>query len=269
MAAADPLAEFFDRPSASPRPDVLSALERPMDARDALAIGDMDRLLDPAPLSVETGWCVMDDGVGYVAVRTPMPGTTAAMWDWWFDWQRRDDRRYQVWCPGAHFAISSKPSEREYAKPYWGATHFPDEDVGRGREVIRIDFKPPTEYGFSTDALEHPTVGTIVGGLTGSPKRGVQHSIMAHVFLRDADGLVLRSRFWLGAVMRPYLPDPVAGALARVLNRPAVRRRLPFRAVAEPLAHHCAVEYARLAEMLPDLYDRAVVGEGLGDGPER
>ena len=29
---------------------------------------------------------------------------------------------------------------------------------------------------------------------------------MTHVFLAEEDGVVLRSHFWLGAAIRPYLP---------------------------------------------------------------
>ncbi len=77
---------------------------------------------------------------------------------------------------------------------------------------------------------------------------------MYHVFLRDGDGVVLRSRFWLGAAVRPYGP---AGAIGeRVLNNALVRRAtLPAR-LPHALAGHCAEEYANLAELLPELYAR-------------
>jgi hypothetical protein len=253
MAAAS-LDDFLARPSAQPHPDVLRAIDAPIDPADALPWKNVDRLLDPAPLPAETGWCVMGDGVGYVAVRTPMPGTNAAMWDWWFDWHQREAKRYRVWYPEAHFDIAFKAPPRERAKPFWGATHFPEEDVGLGRETLRIDFKAPTEYGFSTDALDDPDVGTIVGGFAGSRRRHARHTVMAHVFLRDTDGLLLRSRFWIGAALRPYLPGAAGDALGWALNRPVARRALPLRAAAEGLARHCAAEYARLAAMLPELY---------------
>jgi hypothetical protein len=256
MADHDPLQEFFERPLAPPEESVLHALQRPIDAHHALPLADKDRLLDPAPMDPESGWCVMDDGVGYVAVRTSMPGTSTAMCDWWFDWQRRDSRRYQVWYPPAHFGISYTPPVVPGAKPYWGATHYADEDIGMGREVLRIDFMAPAQLGFCADALQRPRVGTIVGGLTGSPKRHMQHSVMVHVFLEDSDGVVLRSRFWIGAVLRPYLHGAVGDTLGRLVNRPVVRLRLPFGRAAEKLAHHCAAEYARLAALLPDLYER-------------
>ena len=167
--AEEGLNEFFERPLAPAEEGVLLALRRPMTPRQALPLSDKDRLLDPAAMSTETGWCVMDDGVGYVAVRTPMPGTTAAMWDWWFDWQRRDPRRYQVWYPPAHFGITYTPSPVPRAKPYWGAIHYPDEDIGMGREVLRIDFMDPVDLGFSPDALRRPQVGTVIGASRDHP----------------------------------------------------------------------------------------------------
>jgi hypothetical protein len=256
MTPDDPLDEFAARPSAPPSPQVVSAIKEPIAPEQALTLGDIDRLLDPAPLERETGWCVLPDGVGYVAVRTVMPATTAAMWDWWFDWHPRDSRRYRLWYPAAHFGISFTPPRHPGVKPFWGATHYPDEDIGTGRERLRIAFKAPTEYGFSRDALDDPAVGTIVGGLSGSPSRHAQHTVMTHVFLEHPDGLLLRSRFWVGAALRPDLPGMVGDALGRLVNRPTVRRHLPLEPTARALANHCAIEYARLAALLPELYDR-------------
>ena len=81
------------------------------------------------------------------------------------------------------------------------------------------------------------------------------------MFLRDpeGDGVVLRSRFWLGAALRPYLPGPLAAAL---LNRHAVRRQVLPGNLPRALATHCAEEYANLATLLPELHAR------FGPGPE-
>lgn len=79
---------------------------------------------------------------------------------------------------------------------------------------------------------------------------------MAHVFLRDGDGLVLRSHFWLGAAVRPYLPAALAGPAAGLLNRRAFRDLALPRNLAPALARHCAEEYANLAALLPELYGR-------------
>lgn len=258
MAASDgDLAPFLSRPLSPAGGDTLAAIEAgPIPPGEALSLAELDRLLDPAPLPVETGWCTLPDGVGYVAVRTPMLAATAAMVDWWFDWHPREPVRYRIWHPQAHRDNSLEPPPRSAAKAHWGAVHHPVEDVGTGMVHARIAFKPPSELGFATDALDDPAVGTIVCGEVGDDRRRVRHSIMAHVFLRDDDGVVLRSHFWLGASIRPYLPAPFAGPAARLLNNRTVRRLALPAGLPGALAHHCAEEYANLGTLLPELYGR-------------
>lgn len=242
----------------APDASVIAAIEAgPMDdAREALSAGAMDRLLDPTPLEVETGWCWTPEQVAYVAVRTEMPATTGPMWDWWFDWHQHDPLRYRVWYPGMHFDISSKAPTERGAKPFWGATHYPVEDIGLGRDTVRIEFKRPSEYGFSTDALDDQRVATIVGGYVGVPARHLRVGVVSHVFLHAGDGLILRSRFWLGSDLRPDLPGRLGDALGRLINRSALRRRAIPRRLPQCLARHCATEYAHLASMLPELHTR-------------
>jgi hypothetical protein len=168
-----------------------------------------------------------------------MPAVTGPMVDWWFDWHPRDPVRYRIWHPKAHFDNALDPPPVPGAKPHWGAVHNPVEDVGLGVVHARIAFKRPTELGFSTDALDDPNVATIVCGIAGDDRLRLSHSPMAHVFLRTQDGVVLRSRFWLGAALRP-----------RALRR-AVPARLP-----RALAHHCAEEYANLGVLLPEVHER-------------
>lgn len=258
MSSAD-VAAYLDRPMAAPDPEALAAVESGPIAPDrALDLADLDRLLDPAPLADETGWCWLANGVGYVAVSTAMPAVTGEMVDWWFDWHPRDPVRYRVWHPRAHADNSVQLPAVRRAKPFWGAVHHPVEDVGVGMAHARIAFCPPTELGFSTDALGDPRVATVVCGWAGDDTRRVRHTPMAHVFLRDpeGDGVVLRSRFWLGAALRPYLPGPLAAAGAALLNRRAVRRQVLPGSLPRALATHCAEEYANLATLLPELHAR-------------
>ncbi len=251
----DDLAAYLDRPMAPPDPAALAAIGAgPMDPAQALPRRDLDRLLDPQPVAVENGWCTLPDGVSYIAVRTPMPGVTAEMVDWWFDWHPRGPLRYRIWHPAAHRSNRVEQPATRGAKAHWGTVHHPVEDVGTGVVHARIAFCPPSALGFSTDALDDPRVGTIVCGLVGDDRLHVRHSVMAHVWLRDDDGLVLRSRFWLGAVLRPDLPGPLGAAGARLINRPVVRRRALPDGLPQQLALHCAEEYANLASLLPELY---------------
>lgn len=243
------------RPMSPPDPAVLAAIEAgPMDPAAAAADrDDLDRLLDPAPLPVETGWCRLPDGVGYVAVRTPMPGVDAGLVDWWFDWHPDDPVRYRIWHPSAHVSNRVERPSEPGAKAHWDTVHHPVEDVGLGVTDVRIEFKPPSRLGFADDALADARVGTIVAGFAGEDRRRLRHTLMVHVFLREGDGVVLRSHFWLGAAIRPYAPAPLAGPLGVLLNRPAIRRRAVPDAAPQALARHCAEEYANLATLLPEL----------------
>lgn len=255
---SDPgLGPYLKHPMSPPDPALLATIERgPVDPSQTLPLAEIDCLLDPAPLPVETGWCFRPDRVGYVAVRTAMPAVSAAMVEWWFDWHAHDPERYRLWHPLAHIGNSIEPPALRGAKAHWGAVHHPVEDVGTGVVHARVAFEPPTAVGFSTDALDDPAVATIVCGYVGDDRRGLRHSVMAHVFLAEPDGVVLRSHFWLGAAIRPYLPAPLAAPIAPALNNRLVRRLSLPAGLPRGLAAHCAEEYANLAALLPELYGR-------------
>jgi hypothetical protein len=249
------LRDYLERPLAPADPVALAAIEDgPMDPSEALDRRDLDRLLDPAPLAVETGWCALADGSAYVAVRTPMLGVTGEMVDWWFDWHPEDPLRYQIWHPAAHAGNGVERPAVPGAKRHWGTVHHPIEDVGTGMVHARIAFRPPTAIGFSTDALEDARVATIVGGEVGDDRRRVWHTLMVHVWLNQPDGVVLRSRFWLGAGIRPFA-RPLA-PLSALLNTRRVRRAALPAGLPHALARHCAEEYANLASLLPELHGR-------------
>ena len=259
--AVTELEPYLSRPVERPGPEVLEAVESgPIEPAAAMSLGDVDRLLDPAPLATETGWCTLPDGVGYVAVRTPMPAVSAEMVDWWFDWHADDPLRYRIWFPAAHETNSIERPAQRRAKAHWGAVHHPVEDVGVGTAHARIEFCAPSEIGFSTDALDDPAVATVVCGYAGDENRRVRHTPMIHVFLAARDGVLLRSRFWLGAALRPYLPAPLAAPLGAAINNSLVRRAAMPAGLPRALADHCAREYANLATLLPELYGRFAGG---------
>lgn len=255
---SDPaLQPYLSRPLSPPAPEVSAAIEAgPMDPGRIVPLAAIDRLLDPAPLAVETGWCFGADRIGHVAVRTEMPGLSAEMVEWWFDWHPRDPDRYRLWHPRAHRDNSLEPAVTRGAKPHWGTVHHPVEDVGTGVVRARIAFQPPSALGFSGDVLADPNVATIVCGYVGDDTRRLRHSVLAHVFLAGGEGLVLRSHFWLGAAIRPYLPAPLASPIAAALDNRVVRRLSLPRDLPRALATHCAEEFANLAALLPELFER-------------
>ncbi len=253
--SAVPLADYLTRAMQAPEQETLTAIEHgPIDPGQALALKSVDRLLDPKPLPCETGWCVLEDGVAYVAVRTAMPNVSGEMVDWWFDWHPRDPLRYRIWHPAAHRDNSLQPASHARKRAHWGTVHHPVEDVGTGLVYARIEFKAPSEMGMASDALDDPHVASIVCGYAGDDRLHVRHSPMFHVFLREGDGVVLRSRFWLGASLRPY--GALGGLAEPLLNTPFVRHRALPKRLPQALATHCAEEYANLGALLPELYER-------------
>lgn len=254
MSAAD-LSPYLERPLTAPEPQALAdAQAGACDPGTALSLFEVDRLLDPEPLEVETGWWLLPDGTAQVAARTPMPGVGPEMVDWWFDWHPREAIRYRIWHPPAHFDNSLQVPSEPGAKPHWGAVHHPVEDLGAGVVHARICFQDPARLGMSPSALAGTLVGTVLAAEVGDDRRHVRHSLMFHVFLREDDGLVLRSRFWLGSAIRPY--GPAGGLLEGLMNRPALRRRMLPAAAPRALARHCVEEYANLGALLPELYGR-------------
>lgn len=256
VAVAD-LTDYLSRPLTPPDPALLGAIEQgPFEPGLAQPRDDLDLLLDPGELPGESGWCLLPDGCGYVAIRTEMPGVSGEMVDWWFDWHPHDPIRYRIWHPLAHESNSIEPAATPGAKPYWGTVHHPVEDIGTGMVHARIAFQRPEALGFSPGALERPGVAAIVCGWAGDDRRRMQHTKMVHVFMNRerGDGVFLRSRFWLGSDIRPYAPAPIANVAAKLLNRSAVRRRMLPSKVPQGLARHCAEEYTNLAAILPEIY---------------
>ncbi len=239
VAEEHELADYLSRPMTPPESGVLEAIAGgPIEVRQALALSDVAQLLDPRPLDVETGWCTLRDGVGFVAVRTAMPLVSGEMVDWWFDWHPREALRYRVWHPAAHRSNSLEPphgvaTQEPGAKAHWGAVHHPVEDVGIGVVHARIAFQRPSEMGLPGDQLENPDVAGIVCGYVGDDRRRVRHTPMFHVFLQEGNGVVLRSAFWLGAAVRPYGALGAAGE--RVLNNRLTRRAALPRALPRAL----------------------------------
>ena len=186
-----------------------------------------------------------------------MPDVTGEMVEWWFRWNSCDPIRYQAWFPGAHdWTHQEEKAGPARAKPHWGLVNYPVEDIGLGMSNLRIEFAPPSQIGFSSDAIDDPRVGTIIAGLVGDVTAHLQHTIMVHVFLNAADGLVLRSRFYIGGAIRLYASERIARLSAIARNRRPFCRRIISSRAPRAMARHCAREYANLATLLPELHGR-------------
>ena len=117
---AKPYAKYYDAPLAEFDSDLLAQLrpDAPIDPALALAPERINDLLDPGYHEVETGWCVLDNGAGYVAVNMKMPGVTVEMVDWWYAWHGLEDLRYMLWfLPATWASVSTTRPGRRYSTP--------------------------------------------------------------------------------------------------------------------------------------------------------
>ena len=103
LVADKPYAHFF-REDLGLREEVMPALKAPMDLALALRAtsSDLNRLIEPGYQEVETGYCALPDGSGYVTSLTRFPGARAEMFRWWFWWHSVEAARCTLWFPWNH-----------------------------------------------------------------------------------------------------------------------------------------------------------------------
>ena len=250
---AHPLAKYWYS-RAPVAVDVLAAINSgPIEESAVLAWEDRGELIDADHRYAENGWRTMDDGSGYVAVRTFFPGATPEMIDWWFEWaQAEEDIRYKIWYPGAHYAMAEAPTpgapDYKNPKPYWGKSRFPVEDVGIGVAQLRLDFVSPGDFGFA----QLPDNATMLAVRVGLANGLLKTTDMIHYVRPVQGGLEMLSRFWIG---REFEAMPGGfGLLAPLANTRFIKRRLVPENLPKELALHCANEYSQLASFLPELY---------------
>jgi len=248
-------AKYFNKPIVIPNPELMAILQKgPMDPSKVLMPEHVNELLKDGYGEVETGYCVLQNGTGYVAVNNKFPGVTLEMINWWFAWHGLEDLRYMLWFSKGHHGIDISDEDRakildpdtSMVEKFQGRTHYVIEDAGNGPEDIQISFLKPEELGFDMEKLNSKNV-TVVGGngvskaRQGGPK---SPAVMIHYFREVPGGVESRSRFWMGYNMIDktpckLLPDGI---------------QIPVQAPMG-LAFHNVEEYSNLAAILPDLYN--------------
>ena len=224
---------------------------------DALRRNEVDRLLEPGYLPLETGYAHLADGTGHVAVLTRFPGATGEMIDWWFGWHGLETERYKLWHPQAHLFTQMR---REHApggglsdrERYVGNTSYVDEYVGPRVLRLAITFHAPRDFGLAEERFADAGIHTAVCARVGFSDRPVDTGHLVHLVRETPEGCEMRSRFWLGEVHVRGLPE--GNPLDRVLATPFVRRQLMPRRLCRDLLVHCAEEMNHLAGFLPALY---------------
>ena len=204
-------------------------------------------LLDPGPLRLETGVERLPSGQLHVAARTDMPDYKGRMLEWWFRFAP-DTRQYAWWHPLDH--VSSRWVETS-PTTHVGSTHIVEERLGGSQEIyaLQIHFIDPAEI-FGADAVKEAKargdVSAIVSaqiGIGPEPARDERGrpnmGRMSHIARDTPAGMVLRSRFWLGAGTG-LSPEALAEAIPEAMGL--------------QLMQHAHTEFKYLARFLPSLY---------------
>ncbi|WP_280380955.1 DAPG hydrolase family protein [Nocardia wallacei] len=220
-------------------------------------IPEFPRLADDLATSgysaVETGYGRTRSGALWVAVHTPMPRVTSAMWDWWFGWHSIESARYKLWHPDAHmFAATTVGNAADRIPgrpPYIGTVSYVDEYIGPELRQLAIAFQDPRAHG-----LDVPDDHTIVFARVGSAVAPIDLGWLAHQVRPVPGGSEMRSRFYLD-MYGLHIPD--AEQAANAVQRGAAldpRDLVPDLRLARDLLLHCGQEMNHLAQFLPELY---------------
>lgn len=187
-----------------------------------MLISEINQLLEPGYLPLETGYHRLSNGQMHVAVLTRMPGCTGKMIDGWFS------RLSEAGVLGMR---ADKKPTLPYSIEYHSLRHHLDENrilegaFGWPPARVTIHFHNPAEF-LDASRFEDAKIGTALCANVYDLEK-VPLGRFVHL-VRDLDfGCELRSRFWL----------------FHATDMEAMR-----------LMHHCIEEMGRLADFLPDLY---------------
>lgn len=214
-----------------------------------MKFSEVERLLDPTPMALETGYERLANGVIHVAVRTDMHGCTGEMIEWWFR-SRPDTERYIWFHPIDH--VSSDwivGSDQTHV----GSTHLVEEFcTGLPAAKIAIQFRDSTEFFPAVAYEEARSNGSVTAaicarvGFSHTPEcdgsGAVVGSRLMHIGRDTAWGCALRQHFYLGQ----DLPDAGASPAELIEAFPDL--------FAERLIMHAYDEFTFLSRFLPALF---------------
>ena len=188
----------------------------------------------------ETGYKCLDDGTYLLSMTLNFPNLTVDMIEWWFWWYSQSSTYYRLWYPVYHSSIINL-DDKLYKGKFHGfepCTHHVTEDFGKGNVTLAIKFQNPWIFGFDKTLFKDNNIGTVFCATIGTIGGVIGHSKMVHVIKEKDEGIQIISRFWIGDNI-PRL----------------IKRRLLNEDTAYLISKHYFIEYTRLNEILPPLYD--------------
>lgn len=174
------------------------------------------------------------DGTALVTCVTDMLGVTPEMIDWWFGWHITEAERYRLWHPTAHISsrtLKDRSSTSDLRTRYIDDISYVDEYIDYALQNLAITFKPPQQFGFSSEPFKGSTA---ICAETSDRKLKSQSGFLVHYVVPTATGSQMRSGFWLG-----YLKSNIFGlgpVLDKALNT-SIPQGAPNRGTNARFAH--------------------------------
>ena len=190
----------------------------------------------------------LPDASYLVAVRTPMPKVKADMVRWWFSDFLQTTEHYNWWHPKDHVWMdweNKKPGENT------GSSHLVHEYIGGELSKLRIQFVNSAEF-FGFDANDEETF--VICARVGLLDENMNIAKMCHVIRDTLNGAEMRSRFWLGHVVKREGNKTTTSLEGLIGNAFLTRLLVLDKQTANDLKHHAEEEMKYLAELLPLLF---------------
>jgi len=184
-----------------------------------------------------------------VSVRTPMPGVTANMVQWWFSDFLQTTEHYNWWHPKDHVWMDW---ENKQPGKIVGASHLVHEYIGQELSKLRIQFINASEL-FGYDPNNDNTF--IICARVGLLDEKINIAKMCHIVRNTLDGAEMRSRFWLGHISKRQANETVSSFNGLIGNLAFTRLFALDKKDAENLMIHAQEEMKYLAKLLPALYE--------------
>ncbi|MGL5259663.1 MAG: DAPG hydrolase family protein [Lachnospiraceae bacterium] len=243
-----PYVKYFEQELAEiPKEKMEIAQGAAAPATQGLQLEDRNKFLSGTDEGIQSGFCVLENGLGFVANTTFMPNVTVEMCDWWFGWHSvGSDLRYKLWDKEDHY--QARADQPEYVlnpevpnhQKTWGMVHHIIEDIGKGPEELKLCFKNPEEFGYDGSLIGTKKCESLVCavGIGDTP------AFMTHKFYSVDGGVMFESRFWMGV---GYKDGELIKIIPDGIMVPEIGPRMLF--------SHNIKEYTNLAAILPHIYE--------------
>jgi len=245
-----PYSRYINHPYRNPPVpiEVGAKIAQPMEPERSLRMEDINKLLDPSYNADDMGYCIQEDGTGYIGQTIRFDGATREMFLWWFSWHGHETVRYRIWDPRNHKASKSSlrhivqrlDTNLSLTERFVNTTNFTVHLDSKGKpDPGYMSFLAPEVYGFNMSLYDENKI-SVVCAVNGKADSPFPWFSSLRVLQDIPEGFLMRIYFWYGKVV-------FNGNIIRVKHNTSLESLYP-------MAEHVAIEYNRLADILPLVY---------------